>query len=372
MLPLKVPPKYRFNYNEKLFNNKNSFSVMKDTKNEAIPQVKKANASAIKKRIQSNCECIPLTFEFESTSSNPNDNSTPGDLDFFINPLITTSWSYNYERSRFIYQVIHTKNYYLKVGNKLGVSDAEIYTTFTKLCYSLQEIDAFTHKKEFDTYLFDCYEQVLSEEEDERLTYLNAPLLQKMMLHNTTPDRVWSSVLEVTSGIKSLDRELQDLFTDLKFRRISGSNFDQQREPLDLLIEQKREYQQYLLQKYKHMADSGKYRRRHFLKMAFRTAKRSLEGTFYEPVNCGTLSLCNFYISEYCRWYNKTFSDEITTTQQQKRSDKRMQKRLATKKSDPRIELLRPYLTSGLSYQKIATETGIPKTTVVNLLKKIA
>lgn len=345
---------------------------MKDTKNEVIPQVTKANASVIKKRINSNSESFPLTFEFERTNIKPITYSKVKEVDFYNNSLVSAPWKFNQQRSRFIYHVIHNKFYYLADGNKLKVSDTEIYSTFTKLIYGLTEIESFTHRKEFEQFLFECYLHEVNQEQQEMLNFQNATLLQQLMLHHSTPQLIQESIVKLNDKVKALNSELTDLFNDLKYKRINAHVFEELRVPLDERLVQMREHQQYLFQEYKRLTDSGKYRRRHFLKMAFKTTKRSLEGTFYEPVSCGTLSLCNFYIDEYCRWFNKTFTAEIDNTHKQVKLEKRKQKRQSTKKPNPRLELLKPYLNSDLSYQSISNETGISKTTVMRILKNIA
>ena len=50
---------------------------------------------------------------------------------------------------------------------------------------------------------------------------------------------------------------------------------------------------------------------------------------------------------------------------------KRKQKQALNPKVDLRLEKLKPYLNSELSYQKIADTTGIPKSTVRSLMKKL-
>lgn len=346
------------------------FSVMKYTKNEVNPQVIKANATEIKKRIVSNCSEVPLKFEFERTGINPTNTRTV-DLDFYNNPILVTPWSYNQQRSGFIYRVIHSMSYYLGEGNKLGVSDTEIFETFTKLTYSLQEIEAFTHRKEFDEYLFGCYLQTVDEEQQERFDYENAGLYDKMMMHNSTPDIIWKSIQRVTKDVKSLDSERHTLYSKLKYKQINGKSFDKLITPLDEQIGRNRNSQQYLLKRYKRMVDSQKYRRRHYLKMAFQTAKPYLKGVSYNPVECGTVSLCTFYIEEYCRWFNRTFKQEIVETSRLDKLAKRKQKRSERKKPNPRLEILKPFLNSGVPEQCIADQTGIPKSTVNRLMKKL-
>ncbi|WP_343637518.1 hypothetical protein [Fluviicola sp.] len=348
------------------------FSFMKNRKNEENPQVIKANASDIKKRINANCTKTPLKLDFKRTGVSPTTNTRSVELDYYNRPISSTTWSYNQQKSEFTYQVIHTKSYYIVEGKRLGITDAEIFKTFTKLVYSLQEINEFTHRTEFDKYLFDCYLEVLEEEEAERISYHNASLLDKVKMSNSTPRLILQSLEEVAKRIKTKDSELRELDRELKNRQITGANFDLLRDPIDSSLNGLRKEQANLLAKYKRMVETTKYRRRHFLKMAFKTTKRSLGHTSYKPVECGTISLCKFYIEEYCSWFNRTFKAEIAEARKLEKSAKSKQKRLANKEPDPRLEVLRPFLNSGLSKQRIADQTGIPTSTVRRLMEKLA
>lgn len=339
-------------------------------KTEANPQVIKANASAIHSRIKSNCSEIPLTFEFKRNGFSPTNATSPVDLDFYNNPIFSTPWTNNQQRSSFIYGVIHTKSYYLAEGLKLGISDEEIYETFTKLCHSVQEIEAFTHRKEFEEYLFECYLQELENEQEERLSYQNAPLLNQLMMNNSTPELVWKSILNVTKSIKSLDDERKNLYYQLKYKKITGSDYDSLINPLDQQIDLAHEYQEHLLWTYKRMVDNT-FRRRQRLKLAFSNTHQSLNNMGVKPIECRTITICNFYIDEYCRWFNRTFKAEIAETRRLEKSTKRRQQRLDKKKPDPRLDLLKPYLGSSLSFKLISDETGIPKSTVQRLMKKL-
>lgn len=346
------------------------FSFMKNHKNEANPQVTMANASDIKSRIKANCSDIPLTFKFKRNGVSPTNDTSPVDLDFYNNPIFTTPWTRNQQRSQFIYTVIRTHSYYIVEGKKLGVGDEEIFRTFTRLCHSLQEIEAFTHRKEFEEYLWKCYLQELEDEHEERLSYQNAPLLNQLMMNNSTPELVWKSILSVTKSIKSLDDQRKNLYYQLKYKKISGSDYDNLINPLDEQIDQAHEYQEHLLWTYKRMVDNT-FRRRQRLKLAFANTHRSLNNMSVKPIECRTITLCNFYIDEYCRWFNQTFKREIAETQRLEKLAKRKQKRLANKKPDSRLEVLRPFLNSGLSEQRIAEQTGIAKSTVNRLMKKL-
>lgn len=333
-------------------------------------EVKKMNASKVKTNINTKCVGQPLTVEFGYTNINPTRTPKLDELDFYDNPILYLPWSFNHQRRSFIYQVIHTKSYYLKEGKRLNVSDSEISETYTKLFYFREEIAAFTHREEFDKYLFDCYLQELEQAQHERMSYQNATLFEQLMQHNSTPERVWESIEQLTKSIKSLDTERKSLFDQLKRKTITAVDFDQQRAPLDDMIADKYDLQQSLLLRYKRMVDSAKYRRRHYLKLAFVTASISLDSIFFDEVQLKLLSVCRFYVSEYCRWFNKTFKSEIAESARLLKLENRKQKRLANKKPNPRLEVLRPYLESDLSYQSIADKTNIPKSTVIRLLKE--
>jgi hypothetical protein len=56
----------------------------------------------------------------------------------------------------------------------------------------------------FDGYLFDCFVQVLEEEHEERYGYLQASLLEQLMMHNSTPERILESMNSVGKEIKSV------------------------------------------------------------------------------------------------------------------------------------------------------------------------
>lgn len=346
--------------------------MSKYDKNEGEPQVKKANAKEIKLRIRAKCSKIPLNFKFERTSASRSKMAGATDLDFYSKPIFTTTWTHNQQRSNFIYAVIHDKTYYNGEGAKLGVKESEIYEKFTQLTYSLAEIEQFTERKMFDSYLFDCFVQLLEEEHEERQGYLQASLLEQLLMHNSTPKRILDSINRVGKDIKSVSSKLDSLYGQLKYKQIQPDAFGALREPLDVRLENLRHKQEYLMAMYKRMVETQKYRRRKFLKMAFIKAKRSLNQESYPPVECGTISLCNFYITEYCSWYKVTFKAEIAAVRKLKIKQNRKLKRLEHKKADPRLRLLIPFLNSDLSYQHIANETQIPKSTVRNLLKKLA
>lgn len=345
--------------------------MKRNVNNEGEPQVKKANANAIKSRIKEKCSKIPLNFEFKRTSSSRAKMAGATDLDFYSNPIFTTTWTHNQQRSSFIYAVIHDKTYYNAEGTRLGVKESEVYERFTQLTYSLAEIDQFTERTMFDSYLFDCFVQLLEEEHEEKHGYLEASLLDQLLMHNSTPERILDSLNSVGKDIKSVSSKLDSLYVQLKYRQIEPDSFGELREPLDVRLENLRDKQEYLMAMYKRMVETQKYRRRKHLHAAFKTASRSLNHTSYQPVECGTVSLCNFYIAEYCSWYNRTFKSEIEETRKMEKQAKRKQKQALNPKVDLRLEKLKPYLNSELSYQKIADKTGIPKSTVRSLMKKL-
>ena len=340
-------------------------------KNEGEPQVKKANAKAIKSRIKEKCSKIPLNFKFEQTSASRSKMAGATELDFYHKPIFTTTWTHNQQRSSFIYAVIHYKTYYNGEGTRLGVKESEIYEKFTQLTYSLAEIEQFAERKKFDSYLFDCFVQLLEEEHKEKHDYLEASLLNQLLMHNSTPSRILESMNSVAKEIKSVSSKLDSLYAQLKYRQVELDTFGALREPLDVRLEKLRDKQEYLMAMYKRMVETQKYRRRKHLHAAFKTASRSLNHTSYQPVECGTVSLCNFYIAEYCSWYNRTFKAEIDETRKMEKQAKRKQKQVQNQKVDLRLEKLKPYLNSELSYQKIADKTGIPKSTVRSLMKKL-
>lgn len=345
--------------------------MSKYDKNEGESQVKKANAKAIISRIKDKCSKIPLNFEFQKTSASRAKMAGATELDFYSKPIFTTTWTHNQQRSNFIYAVIHDKTYYNGEGAKLGVKESEIYEKFTQLTYSLAEIEQFTERKKFEGYLYDCYVQVIDEEGEEEWGYKTASLLNQLLMYNSTPVRVFASLTSVTKDIKSVSSKLDSLYTQLKYRQIEPDVFGTLREPLDIRLENLRDKQEYLMSMYKRMVDTQKYRRRKYIKAAFKTASRSLNHTSYQQVACGTISLCNFYIAEYCSWYNRTFKSEIEETRKMEKQAKRKQKQALNPKVDLRLEKLKPYLNSELSYQKIADTTGIPKSTVRSLMKKL-
>lgn len=340
-------------------------------KNEGEPQVKKANAKAIKSRIKEKCSKIPLNFEFKRTSSSRAKMAGAIDLDFYSKPIYTTRWTHNQQRSNFIYAVIHDKTYYNGEGAKLGVKESEIYEKFTQLTYSLAEIEQFTERKKFEGYLYDCYVQVIEEEGEEEWGYKTASLLNQLLMYNSTPERILDSLNSVGKEIKSVSSKLDNLYVQLKYRQIEPDSFVTLREPLDVCLENLRDKQEYLMSIYKRMVDTQKYRRRKYTKAAFKTASRSLNHVSYQPVECGTVTLCNFYIAEYCSWYNRTFKSEIEENRKMEKQAMRKQKQALNPKVDLRLEKLKPYLNSELSYQKIADKTGIPKSTVRDLMKKL-
>jgi len=345
--------------------------MSKYDKNEGKPQVKKANAKAIKSRIKAKCSTNILEFDFERTSASYSTKVATIELDFYGKPVYTTAWTYNEQRSKFIYAVIHDKTYYNSEGAKLGISENEIFEKFTQLTHSLTEIEQFTQRKMFDSYLFGCFEQVLEEEQKERFGYLKASLLNQLLMHNSTPELILGSMKSAGDDIKSLSSKLDSLYSQLKHRQIDPIDFGMLRKPLDVRLEILRDKLEYLTACYKRIVETQKYRRRKFLHRVFKTASRSLNHTSFQPVECGTISLCNFYIAEYCSWYNLTFMAEIDEARNTENQAKRRLKRTENKKSDIRLDMLKPYLHSELSYQKIANNTGIPKSTVRNLLKKL-
>lgn len=335
--------------------------MIKDRKKQQNSEVKRVNASEIKRRINRNCNEVPLHFEIQYIDglSYKSNNQL---YDYYGNPISQSSWTVNQKRSNLIYKAIFEKRFNKTEGGKLGVSETEIFQKFTQLTYSLQEIEVLAFREEFEAYLFNSLQLELKEEAQEIDNYVKASVFDQLMLHNSTPRLIFASIKEEERKISEVDEQLRTLFTDLKFRRIDVLEFEKQREPLDRRMEKLRSHQLFLVSNYKRMVETTKYRRRKFLKMCFSYSQSDI-------ADCRTVSLCNFYIDEYCRWFNRLYSVQISETQKLNRKLKR-RKGKATQ-IDHRLELLKPYLNSEFSYQKIADETGIPKSTVVRLIKKL-
>lgn len=347
--------------------------MTQDQKISTQTEVKKVNASSIKRNIKTNCKTSAYSFDYLESNSPITDARVP-EFDFYSNPINSQSWTYNFKRSTFIYQVIRHKVFYLKEGKSLGITSEEIFERYTQLIYSLQEIEKFEHIEEFNKYLYTCLLKVFEEEECEKNALNNDSLLEQLMLHNSTPLLILKSINETEKSIKVVDLSIRSIFDDLRFKRINTSDFDNMREQLDKRMVKLRIHQECLATSYKRIIETTKYRRRKYLKLYFSDVKAvlNLDSELLPNIDCKTVSVCTFIIEEYCRWYNRTFSNQILETRKQDDKLKRQMKRKACLKPDVRLEKLMPYVNSKLSKRQIASITGIPKSTVIRLMKNLS
>ncbi len=344
-----------------------------DLKNKPNTQVKRANASSIKRRIDESCRKYPLTFDYQETNL-PITEIRITDSDFYGNPISRNVWTYNQRRTKFIYEVINYNEFYIHEGVSLGVTSNEIFEKYTQLNHSLKEIEKFEFLEEFNLFLYKCLLKVFEEEEFENQSLKEGSLLEQLMLHNSTPHLILKSISEDEKKIKEVDLGLRKLFDDLRLKKINTSDFESLRKQLDGRMDQLRMHQEYLTSSYKRIVETSKYRRRKYLRMYFSDVKTvlNLDTEFLPKINCKSVSVCMFIIDEYCRWYNRTFSVQILETRKNYDKLRRKMKRNASLKPDMRLEQLKPYMGTTLSVRQIASITGISKSTVQRLMKELS
>lgn len=342
--------------------------------------MEKMNFTTLKNQIKLMVDTYYLTHEYEQTND-PYPNKSKEEYSDYLGKTIDLkgAWSKNQEKHAFIYVVIFNKLYYRKEGLKLGVTDFEIQDTFNKFIRTIEVYEGFEHKAEFRQYLWQKTLEVFELEKREQKDYQDKTFLRRLLDTDSMLILHLKQIDIVRKDFMRIDGRIRSMLNDWKNKQITGSEMDAIREQLDNSREYFRNKLYYLQEKYKTVSENGHYRRRKLLKNCF-SYKELDEANSEAPMelNYKNLTTVKFIVEEYCRWYNKRFSNEIkdankiavNRAKQAKRKQLKLNSKQYTQKQE-RIQLVERLYKEKMSIREIAKQTQLPRSTVNRIVSEL-
>ena len=275
-------------------------------------------------------------------------------------------------KNEHVYFVIYKNILHKHLAEKLNINDEFIQDRYKSFICNLKACKEIEYKVEFDEYLKIELSRIEDDKKAKINEYPNLPLIDQILDYKIYPNELTNKLYNLKQHIfklkSSFYNDLSSLLNDDIGIDEYNSSFYENYNTYSIFMEQYNHINM-LYDEYK-KSKVGKYN--YNVSKLFLYQRSQINQNDIEP---NTISLCEFYLREYTRWYNKKFISQIEEAKKIKRNAKQKAYRnkkaeIKKKEKQKRDDAIIRLHHEGKKNNEIAEITGVNARTVSDIIRR--